>query len=189
MKPMWTTVKLQSGSNQVPWICEVANLPAGSPCCQHNAFNLCSIGNTGHWQTSQWAFYQGWLNYMVLSNCRCCQVHDHCYSDAMQHEACWAILDNPYTEIYAYNCDKATKTITCNSKWSKNLSNQWTMFYYSLMLHFLSFSGKNDECEMFICECDRKAAECFAVSSYHEENKNLPSDRCKWLLDNYHTKQ
>ncbi|XP_053500691.1 phospholipase A2 [Ictalurus furcatus] len=84
---------------------------------------------------------------------RCCQVHDKCYGDAMQHDACWPILDNPYTEIYAYNCDKATKTITCKSN--------------------------NSECEMFICECDRKAAECFAVSGYNEENKHLPSDRCK----------
>ncbi|KAI4876350.1 hypothetical protein NFI96_017821 [Prochilodus magdalenae] len=84
---------------------------------------------------------------------RCCEVHDQCYTDAMQHDACWAILDNPYTEIYAYDCDKANKQITCKSN--------------------------NDECEMFICECDRKAAECFAVAGYNEEHKNLPSDRCK----------
>ncbi|KAG7999404.1 5'-AMP-activated protein kinase subunit beta-1 [Nibea albiflora] len=31
---------------------------------------------------------------------RCCQVHDQCYSDAMQHPECWPILDNPYTELY-----------------------------------------------------------------------------------------
>ncbi|KAL6472723.1 hypothetical protein MHYP_G00189110 [Metynnis hypsauchen] len=83
----------------------------------------------------------------------CCQVHDQCYDDAMQHDACWPILDNPYTEIYAYQCDKANKKITCKSN--------------------------NNECEMFICECDRKAAECFAVAGYNEENKHLPSDRCK----------
>ncbi|KAL7846909.1 hypothetical protein SRHO_G00218890 [Serrasalmus rhombeus] len=84
---------------------------------------------------------------------RCCEVHDHCYNAAMQHDACWTILDNPYTEIYAYQCDKANKKITCKSN--------------------------NNECEMFICECDRKAAECFAVAGYNEENKHLPSDRCK----------
>ncbi|KAJ3590626.1 hypothetical protein NHX12_008576 [Muraenolepis orangiensis] len=44
---------------------------------------------------------------------RCCQSHDLCYNDAMQHNACWPILDNPYIEIYSYDCDRPTKTITC----------------------------------------------------------------------------
>ncbi|XP_062268392.1 phospholipase A2-like [Platichthys flesus] len=85
---------------------------------------------------------------------RCCQVHDQCYDDAMQHDACWPIFDNPYTEIYAYSCDEASKTITCGE-------------------------SSNDECEQFICECDRKAAECFATAPYNDENKRLPSDRCQ----------
>ncbi|KAL0965557.1 hypothetical protein UPYG_G00282920 [Umbra pygmaea] len=84
---------------------------------------------------------------------RCCEVHDRCYNDAMQHDSCWPLLDNPYTEIYAYECDKALKKITCKSN--------------------------NKECEMFICECDRKAAECFARSTWNPENEHLPSDRCK----------
>ncbi|XP_064210224.1 phospholipase A2-like [Anguilla rostrata] len=84
---------------------------------------------------------------------RCCEVHDRCYSDAMQHEACWPLLDNPYTEIYAYECDKETKTITC--------------------------TDKNNACEMFICECDRQAAMCFAEAEYIPEHEHLPSDHCK----------
>uniref|UniRef100_A0A8C5F8L3 Phospholipase A2 n=1 Tax=Gadus morhua TaxID=8049 RepID=A0A8C5F8L3_GADMO len=44
---------------------------------------------------------------------RCCQVHDQCYDDAMQNDACWPILDNPYTEIYSYDCDSHNKNITC----------------------------------------------------------------------------
>lgn len=39
--------------------------------------------------------------------------------------------------------------------------------------------GDNDECEAFICDCDKKAAECFAEAPYNEENAHLPSDRCK----------
>ncbi|XP_036383793.1 phospholipase A2 [Megalops cyprinoides] len=84
---------------------------------------------------------------------RCCEVHDNCYSDAMQHEECWPILDNPYTEIYSYKCDRATNTVTCTEK--------------------------NNPCEMFICECDRKAAECFAKAEYIPEHEHLPSDQCK----------
>ncbi|XP_062410616.1 phospholipase A2-like [Sardina pilchardus] len=84
---------------------------------------------------------------------RCCEVHDRCYGDAMQHSECWPILDNPYTEIYAFTCDEASKTVTCPS-------------------------NKNDECEQFICDCDRLAAECFATAGYNPENEHLPSDQC-----------
>nr|APJ38028.1 phospholipase 1 [Sarpa salpa] len=84
---------------------------------------------------------------------RCCEVHDACYGDAMQHSECWPILDNPYTEFYSYSCDKSSKTVTCGRN--------------------------NDECEMFICECDRKAAECFGRSHWNPEHEHLPSDKCQ----------
>ncbi|XP_034457174.1 phospholipase A2-like isoform X1 [Hippoglossus hippoglossus] len=84
---------------------------------------------------------------------RCCEVHDNCYGDAMQLNACWSLFHNPYTKMYSYSCDKASKKLTCN----KN----------------------NNACEMFICECDRKAAECFARTPYNPEHKRLPSDRCQ----------
>uniref|UniRef100_A0A3Q3WJY1 Phospholipase A2 n=1 Tax=Mola mola TaxID=94237 RepID=A0A3Q3WJY1_MOLML len=83
----------------------------------------------------------------------CCQVHDRCYTDAMQHPECWPILDNPYTEFYAYDCNEANKKVTC--------------------------TNENNECEMFICECDRKAAECFAKSTWYPENEHLPSENCQ----------
>uniref|UniRef100_A0A1A8CHA8 Phospholipase A2 n=1 Tax=Nothobranchius kadleci TaxID=1051664 RepID=A0A1A8CHA8_NOTKA len=83
---------------------------------------------------------------------RCCQVHDKCYSDSMQHPECWPIMDNPYTNFYHYKCDDAHKKITCTKK--------------------------NDECKMFICECDRKAAECFSKSEWIPEHNHLPRDQC-----------
>ncbi|KAG9335031.1 hypothetical protein JZ751_005704, partial [Albula glossodonta] len=58
-------------------------------------------------------------------------------------------MDNPYTEIYSYKCNKATKTVTCTER--------------------------NDSCEKFICECDRQAAHCFAKAGYIEEHEHLPS--------------
>lgn len=48
---------------------------------------------------------------------RCCQVHDQCYSDAMQHPKCWPILDNPYTEFYDYSCDEPNRKVTCGSEY------------------------------------------------------------------------
>ncbi|XP_032396210.1 phospholipase A2 [Etheostoma spectabile] len=30
-----------------------------------------------------------------------------------------------------------------------------------------------------ICECDRKAAECFGVSPWNPEHEHLPSNRCQ----------
>ncbi|TNN65065.1 Phospholipase A2 [Liparis tanakae] len=84
---------------------------------------------------------------------RCCQVHDDCYGQAIEHSDCRPILDNPYTELYDYSCDYKKKTVTCGPY--------------------------NNECEMFICECDRKAAECFGQSPWIAENEHLPSDRCQ----------
>ncbi|KAL7376668.1 hypothetical protein ABVT39_013112 [Epinephelus coioides] len=84
---------------------------------------------------------------------RCCQVHDQCYSDATQHPDCWPIIDNPYIELYHYSCDEKNKKVTCGEK--------------------------NNACEMFICECDRKAAECFARSHWNPEHEHLPSDQCQ----------
>ncbi|KAK5878658.1 hypothetical protein CesoFtcFv8_000385 [Champsocephalus esox] len=83
---------------------------------------------------------------------RCCQVHDLCYSDAIQHPECWFIINNPYTEFYSYSCDKPNHKVSCGSD--------------------------NNACEMFICECDRVAAECFGVSPWNPEHEHLPSDRC-----------
>nr|XP_020486746.1 phospholipase A2, minor isoenzyme-like [Labrus bergylta] len=84
---------------------------------------------------------------------RCCYIHDKCFSEAMQLDECWPILDNPYTESYSYRCDKESKTVSC--------------------------LNDNDPCERFICECDRHAAMCFAKAGYNEDNTNLPSSRCK----------
>ncbi|CAL8279747.1 unnamed protein product [Merluccius merluccius] len=81
---------------------------------------------------------------------RCCQIHDQCYSNAMQHDDCWPIFDNPYTEHYYYTCNH--RKVTCTSR--------------------------NRHCEKFICECDRKAAECFARSTWHPEHEHLPGHHC-----------
>ncbi|KAJ4926262.1 hypothetical protein JOQ06_008443 [Pogonophryne albipinna] len=51
-------------------------------------------------------------------------------------------IDNPYTELYSSSCDN--KKVSCGSD--------------------------NNECEMFICECDRKAAECFGRTPWLPEN-------------------
>ncbi|XP_062269243.1 phospholipase A2, minor isoenzyme-like [Platichthys flesus] len=88
-----------------------------------------------------------------LDRCRCCEMHDQCFDNAMQHDACWSIFDNPYTEIYTYSCTVST----------------------------FSSSENNNARATFICECDRKAAECFAKSPYNDENKHLPSDQCQSL--------
>ncbi|XP_078408989.1 phospholipase A2-like [Cetorhinus maximus] len=83
---------------------------------------------------------------------KCCQTHDNCYGDALKLKACWPIFDNPYTKSYSYTCFK--NTITC--------------------------SDENNPCEMFICECDRTAAICFATTKYNDQYRNLDqSHYCK----------
>ncbi|KAM3610722.1 uncharacterized protein V6R79_008107 [Siganus canaliculatus] len=83
---------------------------------------------------------------------RCCQTHDQCYSDANDHEDCFPIFDNPYTELYSWSCNEATRSITCKDS--------------------------NDNCEAFICECDRQAAICFANAEYNEAYGDYDNDRC-----------
>ncbi|XP_062269132.1 acidic phospholipase A2 HTe-like [Platichthys flesus] len=84
---------------------------------------------------------------------RCCQVHDNCYGDAEKRGDCWPILQSPYVAWYTSTQHDGSK-ITCDK-------------------------NSNDECEQFICECDRKAAECFARSPYNETLWDLPRDQCQ----------
>ncbi|NXX79472.1 PA21B Phospholipase, partial [Urocolius indicus] len=80
---------------------------------------------------------------------RCCQTHDNCYTQAQNLDACKSILDNPYTKSYSYSC--SNKEITCSSK--------------------------NSECAMFICNCDRTAAMCFAKAPYNSQYKALDTKK------------
>uniref|UniRef100_A0A673HI77 Phospholipase A2 n=1 Tax=Sinocyclocheilus rhinocerous TaxID=307959 RepID=A0A673HI77_9TELE len=80
---------------------------------------------------------------------QCCFTHDACYGTAKTLQSCSSVFDNPYTNTYDYKCDENTKTVTC--------------------------LDSNDECEMFICKCDKAAAECFAQSPYNASNNHLPS--------------
>ncbi|NXA23742.1 PA21B Phospholipase, partial [Ibidorhyncha struthersii] len=80
---------------------------------------------------------------------RCCQVHDACYSQAKELDACRFLVDNPYTEMYSFSCSSGQ--ITCHSK--------------------------NNECEMFICNCDRTAAMCFAKAPYNPEYIKLDTKK------------
>ncbi|NXH10206.1 PA21B Phospholipase, partial [Bucco capensis] len=76
---------------------------------------------------------------------RCCQVHDNCYSEAKKQESCKFLWDSPYTEIYSFTC--SDKEVTCSSK--------------------------NNECETFVCNCDRAAAMCFAKAPYNPQHHKL----------------
>ncbi|XP_056273945.1 phospholipase A2-like [Pseudoliparis swirei] len=51
---------------------------------------------------------------------RCCKVHDDCYRQSMQHDACWPILDNPYTELYHYSCDEKNKKVSCDREYAES---------------------------------------------------------------------
>ncbi|NXA38038.1 PA21B Phospholipase, partial [Eudromia elegans] len=83
---------------------------------------------------------------------RCCETHDHCYTAAKNLPACKHLLDNPYTKSYSYSC--SGKQITCSST--------------------------NTDCEMFICNCDRTAAMCFAKAPYDINHRGLDTNKyCK----------
>ncbi|NWS54495.1 PA21B Phospholipase, partial [Chunga burmeisteri] len=80
---------------------------------------------------------------------RCCQTHDACYSKAEKLESCTFIIDNPYTRTYSFTCSNGQ--ITCDSN--------------------------NDACQMFICNCDRTAAMCFAKAPYDPKYNRLDTKK------------
>nr|AHZ08805.1 phospholipase A2 [Micropechis ikaheca] len=82
---------------------------------------------------------------------RCCQTHDNCYGEAEKLPECKGILSRPYVNTYAYDCTKGK--ITCNDQ--------------------------KDKCKLFICNCDRTAAMCFAKARYIEANNHIDPKRCK----------
>ncbi|NXP14246.1 PA21B Phospholipase, partial [Thinocorus orbignyianus] len=80
---------------------------------------------------------------------RCCQVHDNCYTQAKHLDSCKFLVDNPYTEAYKFSCSSGQ--ITCSSQ--------------------------NDDCEKFICNCDRQAAMCFAKAPYNSQYVRLDTKK------------
>ncbi|KAL6088712.1 hypothetical protein STEG23_030227, partial [Scotinomys teguina] len=44
---------------------------------------------------------------------RCCQTHDHCYTQAKKLNSCKFLIDNPYTNTYSYSC--SGNEITCSA--------------------------------------------------------------------------
>ncbi|XP_038590472.1 phospholipase A2-like, partial [Micropterus salmoides] len=110
---------------------------------------------------------------------RCWQVHDQCYVDATQHPECWPIFDNPYIEFYDYSCSMNSMTTTRKIGRSPVAVRMVVGLLVKRVLSALSSSDKNDTCEMFICEYDRKAAECFASSPWIPEHEHLSSNRCR----------
>uniref|UniRef100_A0A8D2KWU5 Phospholipase A2 n=1 Tax=Varanus komodoensis TaxID=61221 RepID=A0A8D2KWU5_VARKO len=82
----------------------------------------------------------------------CCWTHDNCYHQAKRLPACRFLVDNPYTKSYKYSC--SGKEITC--------------------------TDDDDECALFICNCDRSAAICFAGAPYNKEYWKLDTSKyCK----------
>ncbi|KGL74612.1 Phospholipase A2, partial [Tinamus guttatus] len=71
------------------------------------------------------------------------------------HDQCYSearfLLDNPHTNMYSYSC--SGEEITCSST--------------------------NNNCEMFICNCDRTAAMCFAKAPYNLSHRNMNTKYCK----------
>ncbi|XP_053267924.1 acidic phospholipase A2 CM-II [Pleuronectes platessa] len=86
----------------------------------------------------------------------CCKVHDLCWRHAINHPQCRYLLDLPYIRSYDYSCNPFRGTVTCFSS--------------------------NSECQQFICECDKVAAECFANSVYDFEYFNYPKFRCGFYV-------
>lgn len=80
-------------------------VPVYWPCQNNTSLSTCLTGQPA------WLFWY----FLTVSSLfpRCCQAHDHCYSEAKEMASCKFIWDSPYTEIYHYDCSDGE--ITCSS--------------------------------------------------------------------------
>ncbi|MFH4976716.1 hypothetical protein AB6A40_003425 [Gnathostoma spinigerum] len=77
---------------------------------------------------------------------RCCYYHDHCYDNAVTCGHCSSLL-NTYLGHYSWECIKGRPS--CKST--------------------------NNACLMAVCECDRKAVECWAQYPIPKFKAKCPS--------------
>ena len=59
----------------------------------------------------------------------------------------------------------------------------WYVTLPNDLLHFCSFillfSGGQDKCKAHVCDCDSKAAMCFARAKYQDKFWNYDQNKCK----------
>ncbi|XP_030272156.1 phospholipase A2-like [Sparus aurata] len=82
---------------------------------------------------------------------QCCKVHDDCYGVQMRNPQCQSFFSQPYFINYQYTCSGDRPNC----------------------------SASNNYCKRAACECDRKAALCFAQSRHNPRHKNLDQTRCR----------
>ncbi|XP_066302043.1 acidic phospholipase A2-like [Branchiostoma lanceolatum] len=83
---------------------------------------------------------------------QCCKVHDECYGTAENN--CFKFFE--YLGIYDYKCE--------NGKISCDIEDRTKM-----------------SCREFLCECDRKVAECLTKNEdeYNSAHFHMDQDKCK----------
>uniref|UniRef100_A0A2K6RST2 Phospholipase A2 n=1 Tax=Rhinopithecus roxellana TaxID=61622 RepID=A0A2K6RST2_RHIRO len=112
---------------------------------------------------------------------KCCQTHDNCYSQAKKLNSCTFLLDNPYTHTYSYSCSGSE--ITCSTtpwdtyNYYPRLTDKKTEAQKAELFAQDHTACENEECEAFICNCDRNAAICFSKVPYNKEHKNLDTKK------------
>jgi len=99
---------------------------------------------------------------------RCCFHHDKCYEDVFNKYKLKSYISDVYFKEYQFECDRNTKSVTCEELGS-------------------GFDLKSDNLVQYnLCVCDKILSECFATyqHEYNDANRNLDSQKCKnknWL--------
>ncbi|KAH0617433.1 hypothetical protein JD844_015632, partial [Phrynosoma platyrhinos] len=89
----------------------------------------------------------------------CCFQHRKCYEEATDEECMW----DPAKITMDVSC--LTKNLTCDG--------------------FLSFPESDDSCELFLCNCDKAAIECFLHSQINASMNSLDVSLCPSLVTEF----
>ncbi|XP_022079277.1 phospholipase A2 AP-PLA2-II-like [Acanthaster planci] len=125
------------------------------------------LGNIGYTEGLEYNGYgcfcgKGGKGTPVDATDRCCEVHDNCYGQAVKEGKCWSI--ETYGTTYWY--DKSTSSGSCSIRcWEENEYNRFV---------------PSKACKAAICECDRKAAQCFADNrpTFNRKYLSYAKDTC-----------
>lgn len=111
---------------------------------------------------------------ILIILCRCCQMHDTCYSDLKKKGHCKSL------EVYLLSY-RTTLPLTCGKSVNLYFSihNNNCIDGNKFCFLFFHLAKNNSKCRDGLCECDVSAALCFKTQTFQEKYRKYDRSKCK----------